>query len=306
MIWASAVTLTSREASRISRANRAAKPAGHGACLTPIISLLALRAQRRRCRETDLSAEQIGAQAPPRLSHPHGDQRRAPGVVGAPRAGAQEAERVTERLTAPLRALWASPCRASVGKRASPDCLTPIDPKGRHPKVCTMERLKRRTDFRAAAQALRAPAKAFVLQARARGDDGAVRVGFTVSRQVGNAVVRNRVRRRLREVVRLVDAGQFRAGHDYVLIGRPPALQLPFADLTRDFANALLRVHASPAKVAPTSTAPAGAGSERSLHTAGSPSRPRRQPEQRGKPHDLSGQTPSRHTPQRPEPKDEP
>ena len=114
-----------------------------------------------------------------------------------------------------------------------------------------MERLRRRTDFRAAAQAQRAPAKAFVLQARTRGDDGAVRLGFTVSRQVGNAVVRNRVRRRLREVVRLADAGQFCAGHDYVLIGRPPALQLPFPDLIRDFANALRRVHTAPAKLAP-------------------------------------------------------
>ena len=128
-----------------------------------------------------------------------------------------------------------------------------------------MERLKRRTDFRAAAQGARAPAKAFVLQARRRGDEGAARLGFTVSRQVGNAVERNRVRRRLREIVRLADAGQFCAGHDYVLIGRPTALQLPFADMTRDFANALRRVHTAPAKpapakAAPANTAPAGAG----------------------------------------------
>jgi ribonuclease P protein component len=169
-----------------------------------------------------------------------------------------------------------------------------------------MERLKRRTDFRAAAQGLRAPAKAFVLQARGRGDEGAARLGFTVSRQVGNAVKRNRVRRRLREIVRLADADKFYAGHDYVLIGRPSALQLPFADMTRDFANALRRVHTAPAKVAPANAAPAGAGSERSLHKAGSPSRPRRQPEQRGKPRHPSRHEPSRHVPQRQEPKPEP
>ncbi|MFZ0423726.1 MAG: ribonuclease P protein component [Xanthobacteraceae bacterium] len=169
-----------------------------------------------------------------------------------------------------------------------------------------MERLKRRTDFRAAAQGARAPAKAFVLQARRRSDEGAARLGFTVSRQVGNAVKRNRVRRRLREIVRLADAGQFCAGHDYVLIGRSTALQLPFADMTRDFASALRRVHTAPAKpapakAAPANTAPAGAGSERSLHRAGSPSRPRRQPEQRG--------TPQRQDPKqdpKQEPKDEP
>jgi ribonuclease P protein component len=174
-----------------------------------------------------------------------------------------------------------------------------------------MERLKRRTDFRAAALGARAPAKAFVLQARLRGDEGAARLGFTVSRQVGNAVVRNRVRRRLREAVRLADAGQFCAGYDYVLIGRPPALHLPFGDITRDFANALHRVHNSPAKVAParatpTNTAPAGAGSERPLHRAGSPSPPRRQQQPRGKPRQPSRHAPSHQGQRPPEPKDEP
>jgi ribonuclease P protein component len=113
-----------------------------------------------------------------------------------------------------------------------------------------MERLKRRTDFQAAARGARAPAKAFVLQARARDENGALpndaaRVGFTVSRQVGNAVVRNRVRRRLREMVRLSPQVPFHAGHDYVLIGRRPALQFPFADLVRDFGAAVKRIHAA-------------------------------------------------------------
>ena len=58
------------------------------------------------------------------------------------------------------------------------------------------------------------PASAFVLQARQRGDEGAVRVGFTVSRQVGNAVERNRVRRRLREIVRLSAAAKGATGPD--------------------------------------------------------------------------------------------
>ena len=74
---------------------------------------------------------------------------------------------------------------------------------------------------------------AFVLQARKRGDEGPVRVGFTVSKKVGNAVERNRVRRRLREIVRLSDRARMRAGHDYVLVGRRAALNAPFARMAR-------------------------------------------------------------------------
>jgi ribonuclease P protein component len=111
-----------------------------------------------------------------------------------------------------------------------------------------MERLKRRTDFKAAAQGSRAPAGAFVLQARQRGaeTDGSgdkVRVGFTVSRQVGNAVERNRVRRRLREMVRLSPSAALRPGHDYVVIGRRAALDAAFTDMARQFDAALRRVH---------------------------------------------------------------
>jgi ribonuclease P protein component len=83
----------------------------------------------------------------------------------------------------------------------------------------------------------------FVLQALDRREDGPVRVGFTVSRKVGNAVERNRVRRRLREVVRLSSTARMRPGFDYVLIGRRAALDLPFDRLTEDFDRALGRVH---------------------------------------------------------------
>jgi ribonuclease P protein component len=82
-----------------------------------------------------------------------------------------------------------------------------------------------------------------VLQAHERTDAGPPRVGFTVSKKVGNAVERNRVRRRLREIVRLSDAGRLRAGSDYVLVGRRAALHLPFARLSEDFAHALERIH---------------------------------------------------------------
>jgi ribonuclease P protein component len=107
-----------------------------------------------------------------------------------------------------------------------------------------MERLRQRADFLAARNGIKAPASGFVLQARKRDDEGPVRIGFTVSKQVGNAVERNRVKRRLREIVRLCTAGRMRAGHDYVLIGRRAALELPFPRMLDEFDRSLRRVHA--------------------------------------------------------------
>ena len=108
----------------------------------------------------------------------------------------------------------------------------------------TMERLRQRADFLAAATGARAPVSGFVLQALNRREDGPVRVGFTVSKKVGNSPERNRVRRRLREVVRLAPQASLRSGYDYVLIGRRTALNLPFDRLIEDFTRALNRVHA--------------------------------------------------------------
>jgi ribonuclease P protein component len=114
-----------------------------------------------------------------------------------------------------------------------------------------MQRLRQRADFLAAARGAKAPAGGFVLQALDRREDGPVRVGFTVSKKVGNAVERNRVRRRLREVVRLSRGASLRPGHDYVLIGRHAALELPFERLTEDFAGALGRVHGKSGTISP-------------------------------------------------------
>ena len=107
-----------------------------------------------------------------------------------------------------------------------------------------MERLKRRADFLAAASGSKAPAAGFLLPARARDQGQAVRVGFTVSKRTGNAVERNRIRRRLREIVWLSGPSVMKAGHDYVLIGRRDALTLPFTRMTAELARALNRVHA--------------------------------------------------------------
>jgi ribonuclease P protein component len=103
-----------------------------------------------------------------------------------------------------------------------------------------MERLKQRAEFLAAAKGVKVPAAAFVLQALRRSDEAAPRFGFTASKKVGNAVERNRVRRRLREIVRRTPA---EAGHDYVLIGRRTALKLPFDRMIAEFEGALTRLH---------------------------------------------------------------
>jgi ribonuclease P protein component len=113
-----------------------------------------------------------------------------------------------------------------------------------------MQRLRQRADFLAAASGVKVAASAFVLQARKRTDDGPARFGFTVSKKVGNAVERNRVRRRLREIVRLSDEKRMQSGHDYVLVGRRAALQTPYARMTQDFEGALRRVHAGRTRAA--------------------------------------------------------
>ena len=105
-----------------------------------------------------------------------------------------------------------------------------------------MERLKHRADFLAAARGAKVQAGAFVLQARARGGTAPPRFGFTVSRKVGSAVERNRVRRRLREIVRRHAALLAEDGHDYVLIARRAALQAPFDEMVADFTGALARL----------------------------------------------------------------
>jgi ribonuclease P protein component len=98
-----------------------------------------------------------------------------------------------------------------------------------------------------AASALRAPTPGFTLQARLRLEDEPVglRVGFTCSKKVGNAVARNRAKRRLREIARAILPQEGREGWDYVLIGRPEVTAtLPFDRLLSDLRHALGRVHA--------------------------------------------------------------
>ncbi len=105
--------------------------------------------------------------------------------------------------------------------------------------------LTKRADFLAAARARRQGMPGFLLQARARDDDGPPRIGFTCSKKIGNAVARNRAKRRLREVARHVLPALARPGWDYVLVGRPEATATrPFDTLCDDLGRALRKIHA--------------------------------------------------------------
>jgi ribonuclease P protein component len=105
--------------------------------------------------------------------------------------------------------------------------------------------LARRADFLKAASARRQGTGGFLLQARDRADgEASVRVGFTASKKIGNAVARNRAKRRLRALAREVLAGSARPGWDYVLVARPEAtVTRAYSDLRGDLEAALASVH---------------------------------------------------------------
>ena len=113
-----------------------------------------------------------------------------------------------------------------------------------------MERLRQRADFLAVATGARINSAAFTLQSRRRDDSGPTRVGFTVTKKNGTATERNRIRRRLREAVRRLDAGAdcradsvaMQPQHDYVLVGRRAALTADFDAMLDDLRSALKRL----------------------------------------------------------------
>lgn len=108
-------------------------------------------------------------------------------------------------------------------------------------------RLTKRSEYLEVARGARTPRRGFLLQSIARRSKPGVetvsdlppRFGFTVTKKIGNAVERNRIRRRLKEAVRLEGVLAAKPGTDYVLIGRGAALEQPFADLVADVVGAI-------------------------------------------------------------------
>ena len=112
------------------------------------------------------------------------------------------------------------------------------------PDLLSLERLTKRADFQVLTRSHRIHSTSFVLQSHNRNDRAPLRVGFTCSKKVGNAVVRNRAKRRLRELARSVLPIFGKIGHDYVLIGRSNATSTTkFAVMQTELETALKKLH---------------------------------------------------------------
>jgi len=176
------------------------------------------------CREAHLPAQQARPQAPPWLPCAHGHAGRPPGAGVAPCEGPQAPVCLSFfGCTLGARANSARPARSMTADLA---------------------RLKTRADFlRVAAGRRRAVRPAFIVQAAPRPTKDAsgtsVRVGFTASRKVGNAVVRNRAKRRLRAIAAEVLPQMGHPGTDYVLVARATASERHYAELLGDLEGAL-------------------------------------------------------------------
>lgn len=98
-------------------------------------------------------------------------------------------------------------------------------------------RLRKRAEFLATRRGEKRRGRYFLLEILDRGDGGIARAGITVTKKTGNAVTRNRIRRRLKEALRTHAAGDMAPGHDYVIVGRPEILNISFDMLKKELSR---------------------------------------------------------------------
>ena len=103
------------------------------------------------------------------------------------------------------------------------------------------ETMKKRREFLAARNGMKGRGPFFLLEAFDRRDDKPPRAGFTVTKRSGNAVTRNRIRRRIKEALRIHAAGAMATGHDYVFVGRPDSLTVDFEPLAHEMKRRIRR-----------------------------------------------------------------
>ena len=115
-----------------------------------------------------------------------------------------------------------------------------------HPETGDLRprRLRKRHEFLAAARGTFRAMPHVVVQMRRRDDDGPPGVGFTTTKRIGKAVVRNRARRRMREVVRQLPEGLLQRGRDYVFIAREGTAECPYGELAGQIERAVKKLNA--------------------------------------------------------------
>ena len=197
--------------------------------------------------ETDLSTKPSGAQAPPWLPRSHGNQGRHQSAGKAPRQGPQTSERLTHSVASgPRVGSYAELLRGDTAARDTEMRLVTLKKRGEFLKVrggnrwstpsATVE-CKRRN------QTVISLTDDTHISNLENGAVGPPRFGFTVTKKLGNAVIRNRIRRRLKSAITELSDQHARPGFDYVLIARGAAFDRPFAALKKDLEVALQRVH---------------------------------------------------------------
>lgn len=171
-------------------------------------------------READLPAQQARAQASPRLPCADGDRWRSQGPGPAPRQGPRDIVGLTDP--------------AGPGPHAGPASPLPVQ----------LVKLRNRAEFLWVRKGPRVGRTLVVIEARRRDANGPAAVGFTATKKIGGAVVRNRAKRRLREAARELLPAVGLAGVAYVLIARDGTASAPWAALLDDVRTALIRLAA--------------------------------------------------------------